>query len=218
MEKSIENIWKEGFQKDGALIAPRINNLYNQKSIHIIDKFKRMFRINLVAIVVFAFVFLILSYFLEIVLAGIIFFIMLMVLFIINKNLLNGLEKLDKKESSYEYLKSFNLWINKHKDINKKVSTFFYPLIFLAFVISFWFKEVRNKTIGEHFVNKVLIHFPDADLFYGIPVIAIVLVLFIAVLLGYFGGRIFQWDLNVIYGKVFKKLELLMNEIERLNK
>jgi hypothetical protein len=31
MEKSIENIWKEGFLKNDALVAPTLNNLYNQK-------------------------------------------------------------------------------------------------------------------------------------------------------------------------------------------
>jgi hypothetical protein len=30
MEKSIETIWKEGFLKNDALIAPKINNLYTQ--------------------------------------------------------------------------------------------------------------------------------------------------------------------------------------------
>ena len=44
MEKSIENIWKEGFLKSDALVAPKLNNLYNKKSIHIIDKFKRRFK------------------------------------------------------------------------------------------------------------------------------------------------------------------------------
>ena len=63
MERSIENIWKEGFLKSDALVAPKINNLYNQKSIHIIDKFKRMFKINLIAIIAFSFIFLIVSFF-----------------------------------------------------------------------------------------------------------------------------------------------------------
>ena len=38
MEKSIETIWKEGFMKDDALVAPKLNDLYNQKSANIIDK------------------------------------------------------------------------------------------------------------------------------------------------------------------------------------
>ena len=58
MEKSIETIWKEGFLKSDALVAPKVNDLYNQKSNHIIDKFKRMYEINLVAIVAFAFILL----------------------------------------------------------------------------------------------------------------------------------------------------------------
>lgn len=53
MEKSIETIWREGFLKSDALVAPKLNELYNQKSIHIVDKFKSMYRINLIAIVVF---------------------------------------------------------------------------------------------------------------------------------------------------------------------
>jgi hypothetical protein len=59
MEKSIENIWKEGFLKSDALVAPKINNLYNQKSKHLTAKFERMFKINLIAIVVFSAVFII---------------------------------------------------------------------------------------------------------------------------------------------------------------
>ena len=51
MEKSIESIWKEGFLDNDALVAPTVNDLYNQKSEHIIEKFKRMFRINLKALV-----------------------------------------------------------------------------------------------------------------------------------------------------------------------
>ena len=51
MEKSIESIWKQGFLDNNAMVAPKLNNLYNQKSIHIIDKFKRMFKINLNALV-----------------------------------------------------------------------------------------------------------------------------------------------------------------------
>jgi len=46
MKKSIEEIWKEGFLNNNALVAPKINDFYNQKSNHIIDKMIRMFRWN----------------------------------------------------------------------------------------------------------------------------------------------------------------------------
>jgi len=216
MEKSIEDIWKEGFLKSDALVAPKINNLYNQKSIHIIDKFKRMFKINLIAIVAFSFVFLIISYFVGIPITGAIFFVTLTVLVIINKRLLDGLEKIDKGVSSYQYLKAFNEWIQQQVAINKRFSTFLYPIIFLSMIIGFWYKDAEGILLGERLVGEMLYGFPDIYLIQGIPLIAIIVIILIVVLLAFFGGRIYQWDLNLVYGRVFKKLEELMADIESL--
>jgi len=218
MEKSIEDIWKEGFLKGDALIAPKINNLYNKKSIDIIDKFKRMFKINLIATVVFAFVFLIVSFFNGIPLTGAIFFVTLIVLVIINKRLLDGLEKIDKGVSSYEYLKAFNQWIKKQVAINKRMSTFLYPIFFMSIVIGFWFNDAEGIPLGERLVGEVLYGFPDIYLIQGIPLIVIIVILLIVGLLAFFGGRIYLWDLNIIYGRVLKKLEELMADIEELKK
>ncbi|MEH6536217.1 MAG: hypothetical protein V7719_07490 [Psychroserpens sp.] len=217
MEKSIENIWKEGFLKSDALLAPKINNLYNQKSIHVIDKFKRMFKINLIAIVAFSIVFLIASFIVGIPWSGILFFIVLNVLVIINKKLLNGLEKIDKGDSSYQYLKAFNLWIKKQVSINKKISTFLYPIMFMSFIIGFYFKDAEGVFLGKRLVNEILFGFPDVYLIFEIPLIGIVVVLVISVVLAIFGGRIYKWDLNIVYGRVFKKLEELLADMERLN-
>ncbi|WBX71166.1 hypothetical protein [Tenacibaculum retecalamus] len=217
MEKSIENIWKEGFLKKDALIAPKINNLYNQKSIHIIDKFKRMFKINLITIVAFSFVFLVVSVFVGIPWMGIIFFIALSVLVFINKKLLNDLEKIEKGVSSYQYLKTFNDWIKKQISINVKISKFLYPIIFISFIIGFWFKEAEGMPLGERLVIEILYGFPDVYLVFGIPLLGIVIVIIILILLATFGGRIYKWDLNLVYGRVFKKLEQLLADMEHLN-
>lgn len=216
MERSIEDIWKEGFLKNDALVAPKINDLYNQKSIHIIDKFKRMFRINLIAIVAFSFFFLIISYFVGIPLMGAIFFVALAALVIINKRLFNDLEKIHKGVSSYQYLKAFNQWIQKMLVINKRLAKFLYPTFFMSMVIGFWFKDAEGIPLGERLVNEVLIGFPDIYLVYGIPLIAIIVIVLIMGFLAFFGGRIYQWDLNLVYGRVFKKLKELMTEIESL--
>lgn len=216
MEKSIENIWKEGFLKSDALVAPQINNLYNQKSIHIIDRFKRMFRINLIAIVVCSFLFLMVSYFIGIPVMGAMFFVAMMVLVMINKGLLNDLNKLDKGKNSYQYLNEFNRWIKKQVAINKRISTFLYPIIFMAFVLGLWFKDADGLFLGERLVTKILIHFPDTYLVAGIPFIGIIVVFLVLALLAFFGGRIYLWDLNVIYGRVLKKLNELLTDLERL--
>ena len=62
MEKSIETIWKEGFIKNDALVAPKLNDLYNQKSIDIVEKFKRMYKLNRIGIAAFAIIIIPLSY------------------------------------------------------------------------------------------------------------------------------------------------------------
>ncbi len=217
MEKSIENIWKEGFLKSDALVAPKINSLYTQKSIHVIDKFKRMFKINLIAIVAFSFAFLIVSYFVGIPITGVIFFVTLTVLVIINKRLLEGLEKIEKGVSSYQYLKSFNEWIKQQVSVNERFATFLYPIIFLSMIIGFWFKDAEGIPLGERLVGEVISGFPDIYMVQGVPLIAIVFVIFIVALLAFFGGRIYQWDLNIVYGRVFKKLEELLADIEELS-
>ena len=112
MEKSIENIWKEGFLKSDALLVPKINDLYNKKSIHIIDKFRRMFKINLIAIVVFSFVFSIVSYFVGIPLMGVIFFFALIVLVSINNMLL---------KSVYRYLNRVIILSMQHSQLHQIV-------------------------------------------------------------------------------------------------
>lgn len=216
MEKSIETIWKEGFLKSDALVAPKINNLYTQKSIHIIDKFKRMFKINLIAIVAFSLAFLIVSFIIGIPITGIIFFVTLSVLVFINKKLLNDLEKIDLGISSYQYLKAFNKWINEQISINTRFSKFLYPIIFMSLILGFWFKDAEGMPLGERLVGEILIGFPDTYLLFGIPLFGIVIVLAIIGLLLLVGGRIYKWDLNLVYGRLFKKLEELMTDIESL--
>ncbi|PLX12882.1 MAG: hypothetical protein C0598_04985 [Marinilabiliales bacterium] len=217
MEKSIENIWKEGFLKSDAMVAPKVNNLYSRKSIHIIDKFKRMFKINLIAIVVFSFIALIISYFVGLPVMGIMFFVSLMVLVLINKKLLNGLDNIDKGENSYQYLKEFNNWIKNQISVNKRFATFLYPMIFLSLVFGFWFKNVGGVFLGERLVEKIIMSYPDTYLVFGIPFIGIVLVLLIIIILAILGGRIYKWDLNLVYGRVLKKLEELLSDIESIN-
>jgi hypothetical protein len=216
MEKSIENIWKEGFLSNDALVAPKINDLYNQKSIHIIDKFRRMFKINLIAIVAFSFISLVASFVVGIPYMGIPFFVTLNILVLINKRLLNGLEKIDKGDNSYQYLKAFNDWVKNQVAINKRISTFLYPIIFLCLIAGFWFKDAEGVHLGKRVVAEVLHSFPDVYLIFGIPLIGIVIVVCVLGILAFFGGSIYKWDLNLVYGRVFRKLEELMADIENL--
>ena len=210
MEKSIETIWKEGFLKNDALVAPKLNDLYNQKSIHIIDKFKRMFKINLNALVVFSFVVLAVSFFAKIPVLGVLMFILLNVIVIVNKKLFKGLNKIDKNVSSYKYLKSFDDWMKDQISINMKMSRYIYPYIFLAMIFGFRFssdfQETLSRILGTHEIYYI----------YGIPVYWVLTILLIVILLAIFGGRIYKWDLNLVYGRILKKLDETLADMDEL--
>ena len=210
MEKSIESIWKQGFLEDNAMVAPKLNNLYNQKSIHIIDKFKRMFKINLNALVVFSFVLLPASFLVKIPVMGVLMFILLNVIVIVNRKLLKGLNNIDKNENSYEYLKSFDSWMKVQISINKKMSRYIYPYVFLAMVSGFWFsssfRESMHRILGSHEVYFIS----------GIPVFWTLAMLIIVVLLAIFGARIYKWDLYLVYGRILRKLDELITDMEDL--
>lgn len=210
MEKSIESIWKQGFLDKNAMVAPKLNNLYNQKSIHIIDKFKRMFKINLNALVVFSFVVLVVSFFVEIPVMGVLMFILFNVIVIVNKKLFNGLKTIDKNVSSYQYLKSFDGWMKEQISINEKMSRFIYPYIFLAMVLGLGFSDQFRETLNRIFGNH------QFYLVYGIPVFWVLAALIIMILLAVFGARIYKWDLNLVYGRVLRKLDELISDMEDL--
>ncbi|SDE99036.1 hypothetical protein SAMN05421636_109145 [Pricia antarctica] len=212
MEKSIENVWKAGFLKKDALIAPKINNLYHQKSIHIIDKFKRMMKVNMYLILIFAFLQLGVYAALGTPIAGaFIFFLLIRVCWISMKRA-NTLKKIDANVSSYDYLKLFNSWLKMAISNNIKLMRFFYPLIFLAALM-----PIVHALKAEEMTNEAILN-SGFHLIYGIPTFMWIIALVIAVLMYVFGGRIYQWDLNWVYGRVFKKLDELIADIEELNK
>ncbi len=212
MEKSIENIWKEGFLKGDALVAPKVNNLYKQKSIHIIEKFKRMMKVNIYVILVIAF--LIWGWYAALgtpIAGGFIFFLLIGVCWISIKQY-KAMKNIDANLSSYDYINAFNSWLKTAISNNIKVMRFFYPMIFLAAMM-----PIVHALKAEEVTNEAILN-SGFHLMYGIPTFMWIIALGFAVLIYVFGGRIYQWDLNLVYGRVFKKLEELIADIEELKK
>lgn len=207
MEKTIETIWKEGFLKPDALVAPKLNNLYDQKSKHIIDKFKRMFKINLIAIVIGSLIVLAVSFMVGIPVMGVMLFFIANTIVIINGKLQKGLLKIDLNVSCYQYIKTFDNWMNEQLAVNSRMAKFYYPLIFLSLVLGFWFSDNIKWIIEQpnqiYFVN-------------GIPVFWLLGVLIVSGILFYFGGRIYKWDLNIVYGRILNKLDEMLSDMDKL--
>jgi hypothetical protein len=216
MEKSIETIWKEGFLKNDALVAPKLNNLYSQKSIDIVDKFRRMYKINRKSVLAFAFIILPLSFLVQIPYMGIGMFFLFNILAAIADKFTKSLNKIDKTVSSYQYLISFDRWVKEMVSVNIKLSRYIYPYIFIIMISGFWFGSIGGDIPGEKLLNYLLMKFPDTYLVFGFPLILVVAAFTIVSLLAYFGGRIGKWDLNIVYGRILKKLDGILADMDEL--
>ncbi|MFK5982524.1 MAG: hypothetical protein QM499_06395 [Flavobacteriaceae bacterium] len=216
MEKSIETIWKEGFLKNNALIAPKINNIYNKKSIDIVEKFKRMYRINIIAIFLFAFILLPITMVTDMVYMGIPMFFLFMTIAYYAIQFKNKLEKINKNTNSYDYLKTFDNWTKEMQTFNMKFSRFLYPYVFLSMFAGFWLGGFGKPVQGDQFVAYLLGEFPNMIVVFGFPLVMLLAMLFIVVLLAIIGPKIGEWDLKIGYGRILKRLDSLLLDMEEL--
>ena len=217
MDKSIESIWKEGFLKDDALVAPKLNDLYNQKSIHLLDKFEKMYKWNLIFLVAFSIVILIISIPIGMKYMGIPMFFIFNILVLISKNHFDSLKSIDKNQSSYQYLKAYDSWLNEKINAIGKVYTVVYPMIFLSMVFGFWFLDVGDKGFLGHIITEwIMEEFPNTILVNGVPLYGIIVVLGLTGFISFFSKKMYLLDLKVVYGNLMEKLAELLSDMEKL--
>ena len=209
MEKSIETIWKEGFLNRDALLAPRVNNLYNKKSIHISEKFEKMFRSNIWTILIGSIVLFIASYFAGALIAGSIILLMMFYVAYTAYHELKSLEKIDKGQTSYAYLKSFKAWISNSIERYGKMYRFVYPILILTFYLGIWFSDI--------FANaREIIVLRSEDIIFGLHLYTTILVLLVATMMAIFSKAIHRKDVQTIYGGIIKKIDEALIEMEEL--
>src|SRR6056297_2214304 len=208
MEKSIETIWKEGFLNTESLIAPKVNNLYDKKSMHIMAKFKKMFLNNIWGIIIGSSFLFIGAYLVGALLAGSIVFIMMQYIAYTAYTELKNLEKIDKGQSCYSFLKSFKVWIDQSIELYGKMYKVVYPVLILTFYFGIWFSDslidVRQK-VSEH-----------RDLFFGFHLGTTIIVLTLAILMSIFSKSIHRKDVKTMYGGILNKLNSSIAEMEDL--
>lgn len=211
MSNSIEEIWKNGFISNQALVAPKLNDLYNQKSKNIVDKFARLYKWNLIGLVIFAFVVIVALTFFGTPYLGLFIAAMLMSLVIRGRKELASLKLLDKNVSSYQYLKSFDHWLKAMMRVYGKLYSFFYPALFLSIALQF-----RLSEFGQRAINGFVHQFPDTIMLFTTPLYLLLAIGVIASLLFYFSGALFRADFNSLYGRMLSKLEDLISDMEEL--
>jgi hypothetical protein len=211
MKNSIEEIWKEGFLNEKSLVAPKINDLYNQKSKDLVDKMKRMYRINLIAVVSMSIVFPILYYFLDAIWQGVAICILMLLTAWYSIRQKRSIKTLDHGATSLDYLKSFDQLLKDTLSKGEKVLRFTYPLYFLIGISIMW-SAWNNGALTSKMYQK----YPDVIFIGSVPLFAWIIAGVATLLMLYFSSRIYRWDVRLIYGRVFGKLEETIAEMEKL--
>lgn len=212
MKNSIETIWKEGFLNEQSLVVPKINDLYNRKSKHLADKIKRMARINSIALICLAIVFPVIHYFLDAIWPGVASSVLMLIIAWYSNRQMQSLKMLDHGTNSLDYLKSFDRWLKDILSKNEKTARLYYPACVLIAFSTIW----SAWSSQEELLLKTQEIFPDMLFVGNIPVIALIIMGAITLLMVCFSDRIYRWDVRLMYGKIFSKLERTIAEMERL--
>jgi len=201
MEKSIENIWKQGFKAESKLTAPAISNLYKRKSKLVIQQINsKSKKDNLSLIPVGLIIFGVLAFIGEI-LIGAYSVVLIFVLFFVNKKVLKDLETIDIKDNTYAYLLNYRNQVKKIMKYSTWIAGLGFPLVAIpAYWMFFEGTKIMDKFNALDLGMEILI------------VLGLALVLSAIGILGY------RLSTQVVYGKLLERLESTIADMDELMK
>ena len=207
MENSIENIWKQGFLKESSLVAPQVNDLYNQKSIHVVDRIKQKMKSNRNLVLIMALFVTITYFFMGALWEGLAISLLFLFRLWYGKQVRNSAPILDQGATSYDYIKSFDMWLkyilSKNEIVARVTNTLVVPLAMSATWTAWSKAGVILKWTQKH---------PDLN----IPLIAIIITIVLTIPAFYFSAKINKFDIRLVYGRLFDRLEETIADMEKL--
>jgi hypothetical protein len=206
MDKSIENIWKNGFANK-QLIIPKIEKLYNQKSIGYVEKIITGFKWEIFILIpttVLTFLFNIWLGNDNAIFWGIISSIPSLIWFFLGKSQLKSLIKLDYQSCSYDYLVSIQKKLISIRKFNRNLAISSVPILLFPLLIYTYFNQA-GKTIGEIFGVDGL-NYSTITIFLLLPIFTLLVAI------------IAQIHFKIIVTKTTAGIDTLIYEIEELRK
>ena len=206
MNKSIENIWKEGFtNKD--MVIPKINDFYNKKSISLVEKVINTFKKEVTFLIPLGVCFFLYNIWLDndnAAFWGAMSALPCLFWYYLGKRQIKSIEDIDYKVSSFQYLVSINEKLERIQRFNKRLILSSVPISLLPILIYTYYNQ-RGKSIGEIFGVEGL-DLPTETIFLILPIVTLFALLFAEI---YFKTRL---------GKNSNKIGSLINEMEELSK
>ena len=203
MDKSIEKRWNEAFLDEQSLIAPKINDIYNQKSKSVINKIRRTYEFDNKGLLPMAGIVVIGGILLsETIIAAYGAFLILS-LYFFNTRLLKRFKTIDVKSDNLTYLKNYRSVINSVSKATKKLFIFAIPLAIVSiFALAYGVKE-------QSFLSNYI---SSETSFIGILSVGLMVAIATA-MIGYF---VYTISTKVLYHSLISKLDDIIKELEEL--
>lgn len=201
MERSIENIWKEGFESNKSFKLPLVKELYTRKSKLIIDNIKSTSKWDNISLIPIAIILFGLFTYLDKLLLGIYVGALILSLFFLNKKMLKRIDQFNPNSNTYEYL------INYYSQL-KAIQKFYIKLLAIGppiLIIPAYWMYFQGTPVMSGFMGLEIY-------------IQILLVAAIAILLSGLGVLSYKLSTHLVYGKLITRIEEIINDMEELMK
>lgn len=206
MDKSIENIWKSGYVNK-QFILPKIEKMYNQKSISFVEKMIAGFKWEVYILIPATALIFLFNIWLDndnAIFWGIISSIPGLIWFFLGKEQLKSLKKLDYLLCSYDYLVSIRAKLISIRKYNRNLAIFSVPILLFPMLLYTYYNQA-GKTIGEIFgINGF--NYSTIYIFLLLPIFTLLTVI------------IANINFKFVVSKTTKGIDALISEIEELRK
>lgn len=202
MDKSIEEIWSNGFQNSTYLIPPVVVDLYNKKSILTVDKLKSVSKKDNWSIIPITIITLIVFIIISKPILGIYISVLMLSMFLVNRKRLEFLNTINTSESCFQYLKKLQKMIKDNvKFYTRLLGIGLPPFAYIGLCI-FLYESNQYQYILETCSSTKLV------------TVSIILVIAFS-LTGIGCYRLVNY---LIYGRLIKKIDEMIYELDILKK
>ena len=202
MDKSIEEIWSKGFQDEKYLIPPVINDLYTKKSILTVDKLKSVSKKDNWSIIPLSIITLIFFIIKSKLLFGLYISALMLSLFFLNRKKLKFLNTINTSQSCIQYLGKLQKMIKNNMKFTTCLLGIGLPFFGYVGLCIFIFESNTENFILETYSSKQLL------------IKSIIILMSLSVI----GITSFRLSNYLVYGRLIKKIDEMIDELNLLKK
>jgi hypothetical protein len=202
MDKSIEEVWSKGFEDEKYLIPPVIDDLYTKKSILTVDKLKSVSKKDNWSIIPLSIITLIFFVIKSKLLFGFYISALMLSLFFFNRKKLKFFKTINTTQSCFQYLGKLQEMIKNNVKFTTRLLGIGLPFFGYVGLCIFIFESNMENFIFDTYSSKQLL----------------IKSIIILVSLSFIGIISFRLSNYLVYGRLIKKIDEMIDELNQLKK